>query len=77
MYVDAAYCYRLSSVVCRSVTVVSLKKRLKGSTSCRLGCGLGRAQGNIIRCGCIHWRHLLNITETSMCGGDAALVKLF
>jgi len=25
-YVDAAYCYRRSSVVCRSVTVVSLAK---------------------------------------------------
>jgi len=24
-----------------------------------------------------HWRHLANTTEPSMCGGDAAYVKLF
>jgi len=40
--VDAAYCYRSSSMVClsvgRSITVVSPAKRLNRSR-CRLGCG--------------------------------------
>jgi len=25
----------------------------------------------------VHWRHLANTTEPSMCGGDTAYVKLF
>ena len=49
-YVDAAYCYRLNSVVglsvCLSVTLVSPAKRLNRSR-CRLGCGLRWAQGTI------------------------------
>jgi len=43
-YVDTAYCYRTSSVVCRSVTLVSPTKRLNRSR-CRLVCGLGWVQG--------------------------------
>jgi len=45
-YAGAAYCYRPSSVVCRSVTVVSPAKRLNRSR-CRLGFGLRWAQGRI------------------------------
>jgi len=52
-YVDAAYCYRPSSVVClsvcRSVCLSqswTLQKRLNRSR-CRLGCGLEWAQGII------------------------------
>ena len=45
-YVDAAYCYRPSSVVClsvcRSVTIVSPAKRLRRSRYC-FGCALGWA----------------------------------
>ena len=44
-YVDAAHCYRRSSVVCRSVTVVSPEKPLN-QARCRLGYGLGWVQGN-------------------------------
>jgi len=42
-YVDAAYCYPPSSVVCRFVTLVSPAKRLNWSR-CRLGWGLGWAE---------------------------------
>jgi len=40
------YCYRPSSVVCQSVTVVSPAKQLKRS-SCRLGSGLWWAEGTM------------------------------
>ena len=43
-YVDAAYCYRPSSVVCLSHW--ALQKRLNRSR-CRLGWGLGWAQGTM------------------------------
>ena len=46
-YVDAAYCYRWSSVVCLSVCLSwswALHKPLNRSRCC-LGCGLGWAQG--------------------------------
>jgi len=47
-YVDAAYCYRSSSMVCRSVclsvTLVSPAK-MAGQMRCRLGWRLGWAQG--------------------------------
>jgi len=51
-YEDAAYCYRPSSVVCRSVCVsvchtsepCKVQTRLNRSRL-RLGCGLGQAYG--------------------------------
>jgi len=43
MYIDAAYCYRWSSMVCRSVTIMSREKQPNQSRYC-LGCGLGLAQ---------------------------------
>jgi len=45
-YIDAAYCYRRSSVVCRSITIVSPAKRLNRSKCC-LGCGLKWAGGTM------------------------------
>jgi len=51
-YVDVAYCYRPSSLVCLSlclsVTIVTLKKQLK-QPRCRLGWGVGWAQGTMGR----------------------------
>jgi len=37
--------------------------------------GTGVGQGNVLGGGA-HWRHLLNTIKPSMCGGDAAFVKL-
>jgi len=42
---------------------------------CRLGCGLGRAEGSICYMGSL-WRHLANMVELSVCGGDAALCQI-
>jgi len=75
MYVDAAYCYRPSSVVCRSVTVVSPQRRLNRSR-CRFGSGLGWAQGKHELGEGAHCRHLANIIEPSMCGCDAACCQI-
>jgi len=74
-YVDSAYCYGRSSVVCRSVCHdrEPCKKELNRSR-CRLGCGLGWIQGTMYSIGS-HWRNLANTTEPSMCGGDAALLS--
>jgi len=40
-----------------------------------MGCELGCPQGSMYQWGA-HWRHLVNTTELSMCGSDAAFVKL-
>ena len=40
-----------------------------------MGCGFGSAQRSIIRWGA-HWRHVMNVIELSMCGGDVALCHL-
>jgi len=40
---------------------------------CRLVCGLGWAQKHALD-GVAHWRHLGNMIEPSMCGGDADFV---
>jgi len=72
-YVDTAYCYRRSSVVCLSVGLSrsrALQKRLN-RPRCRLGCGLGWVQGSMGS----HWRNLANTTEPSICGGDAAFLS--
>jgi len=46
MYVDAAYCYQWSSVVCLSVTVVSPAKMAE-PIDMPFGCGLRWAQGRM------------------------------
>ena len=44
-YVDAACCYRPSSVVCRSVMIVRLSPAIRlNQSTCRLRCGHGWAQ---------------------------------
>jgi len=51
---------------------------------CRLGCGLGWAEGSTSSIGFTRWRqralmggrHLANTTEPSVCGGDAALCQI-
>jgi len=45
----------------------------RNRSRCRLWFGLGWAKGS--RWGA-HWRHLANITEPSMCGGDAACCQI-
>jgi len=53
-YVDAAYCYTRSSVVCLSIgrsvglsQSCDLQKRLNRS-KCRLGCGLGMSRNHVL-----------------------------
>ena len=46
-YLDAAYCYRRRSVFCWSITIISPAKPLN-RPRCRLGCGLGWAQGTVM-----------------------------
>jgi len=57
---------RLSAVSCA-------KKRLNWSRCC-LGFGLWWAQGRMYLGGGVHWRHLTNTIEPSICGGNAAKV---
>jgi len=52
--------------ICRSVTLVSPGKRLLHRSRCRLGCGLGCAEGSMCYMGA-HWRDLANTTEPSVC----------
>jgi len=63
-YVDAVYCYRPSSMVCRSVcrsvTLVSPANRLN-RWRCRLGLGLGWAPKEPCISWGAHWRHLTNM----------------
>jgi len=71
-YVDVAYCYRLHSMVCRSVSW--------GRERCEDGC-TDRDAVWIVDSGgpkeaCAHWRHLLNTIKPSVCGSDAIFVKL-
>jgi len=78
--IDATYCYRLSSVVCLSVGLSVWYSR----ESCENGWTDRDAVWDIHSSGpkelrvrlCAHCRHLANMTEPSMCGGDAADVKL-
>jgi len=63
---------RVAWSVCRSAcNNQELSKNCWTDRRCRLGCGLGWAQGSIIRWDA-RWRHLANTTEPSMCGGDVA-----
>jgi len=86
-YVDAACCYRPSSVVCRSVfTLVSRAKMAEQSDLLfglwtpvgRRNHKFGRIHQVAPMCPRVtaHWRHLANTTEPSVCGGDAALCQI-
>ena len=73
-YPDAAYCYRPSSVVCRSVTIVSPGKTAE---PIEMPFGMwtaGCLKEARIRWGA-HWRHLATTIEPSVCGGDAAFLS--
>jgi len=75
LYVDAAYCYRPSSVVCqsecRSVTIASPAKTAEPiEMPFALWTGVGPRKSVHIRRGA-HWRDLANTIKPSMCGGDA------
>ena len=72
-YVDAAYCYRRSRVVCLSRSS-ALQKRLNWSR-CRLGCALGCARKHVLW-GSAHWLHLVYTIEPSLCGGGVALCQI-
>ena len=79
-YVDATYCYRPSSIVCLSVGLSvchSQKSRKNGWTDRDAVWDIHSSGPKELRVRwCAHWRHLENTTEPSMCGGDAADVKL-
>ena len=73
-HVDAAHCYRRSSVVYRvglSVTIVSPAKTAE-HTEMPLANGPPK---HALDSG-THWRHLANMTEPSMCVGDAAFCRI-
>ena len=73
-YVDAAYCYRQSSLVCRSVMVVSPAKTAEPiEVPSGLWTRVGKRKHMWI--GSAQWRHLANTTEPSTCGGDAAFLS--
>ena len=75
-YVDAACCYRRTSVVCRlyvclSVTIVSPAKTAE---PIEMPFGIWTRvdlRKHVLDDGA-HWRNLANTTEPSMCVGDAA-----
>ena len=46
-----------------------MQKKQLNRSRCHLGCGLRWVKGSIIRWGA-HWRHLTNMIEPSICGGD-------
>ena len=74
-YVDAAHCYRLSSVVCRSVTVMSPAKTAE---SIEMPFGIWTRVGprkHALGRGA-NWRHLANITEPSMCSSGTACCQI-
>jgi len=82
-YVDVAYCYRLSSVVCLSVclfclsvTIVSPAKTAEPiDMSFELWTRVGTK--NHVLDGGAHWRNLANTIEPFECGGEGAcFVKL-
>ena len=73
-YVDAAYCYRPSSVVCRSVTVVSPAKTAE---PIEMPFGLKTRVGprKHVLGGGAHWHNLANTNGPAMCGCDAAFLS--
>jgi len=74
-YVDEAYCYRLSSVVCLSVTIVSPAKTAE---PIEMPFAVWTRVGPMkpVLYVCAHWRHLANTVEPSVYGGDAALCQM-
>jgi len=81
--VDAAYCYRPSSVVSRSVTIASPVKTAE-PIEMPFGCGLGWSQGTQYGADadkCTNGVHIgatlhANAIEPTVCGGDAALCQI-
>jgi len=72
LYVDAAYCYRPTIMICRSVAVVSHAKTAEPiEMPVRIG-----TQVDPRKHGGAHWRHLLNTIKPSMCSGDAAFCQI-
>ena len=71
-YVDAAYCYRLSSAVrrsvCQSVTTAELIKMPFGTWT-------WAGPGKHVSDGRVHWRRLANMIEPFVCDGDAAFLS--
>jgi len=67
-YVNAAYCYRPSSVVCQSVTVVIPAKT---DEPIKMAFGIWTLVGPRKHQGA-HWCHPATTTGPPMCGGDAA-----
>jgi len=80
---EVAYCYRQSSVVCRSVCLclsvtVTVVSPAKTAEPIEISFGLWArivARKHVLDGGA-HWRNLLNITEPSMCGGDAVFCQI-
>jgi len=75
-YVDAAYCYRRSSVVCRSVCQsVTIVRPAKTAEPIEMPFGGMDSRGPKEDGGGAHWRHLENTTEPSTCGGYVAFLS--
>ena len=73
---DAAHCYRCSNVV--SMSVRDNREPCKNSSTNRdavWNADWGGSREQRIRWGA-RWRHLANLTETTMCGSIAALHQM-
>jgi len=74
-YVDPAYCYRLSSVVCLSIC--HSREPCKTAEPIEMPFGLWTrvGPGNHVLHGGTHWCNLANTIEPYMCSGDAAFLS--
>jgi len=75
-YVDAAYCYRLSRVVCRSVCHSSEPCKTAELTQMMFGIWTLVGPRKHVFGGGAHWRNLANTIEPSVCGGDVACCQI-
>jgi len=80
--VDAAYCYRTSSVVCRSVGLsITLVSHAKTAEPIEMPFGLWKLRWDrgtkeaCVTLECTNWRNLANTAAPSTCGGDAAFLS--
>ena len=71
-YVDTAYCYKRSSVVCWPAMITSPAKMAQ---TIEMPFGMWTRVGarKHILDAVAHWRHLANVIQPSVCGIDVAL----
>jgi len=78
-YVDAACCYRQSSVVCLSVCLsVTIVSPAKTAEPIEMPFGIWIRVGSRkhVLDRDEHWRNLTNTIEPSVCGGDSGLCQI-